>query len=125
MDYTHILSNADRLRQNSSFKIYITDTVKDILYIINTNIINSNSLGISKIEYKLPINFKLNNPNITNTEIQTIIYYKIISELERLHYSISMKFYNNYTLLLIEWTQKTTESELTKMQSKILSLSKT
>ncbi len=122
MDYSGILSNAERLKKASAFRVLISEQVKDILYGINSAITDAHTIGLSKIEYKLPINFKSSDENISNTMIQTNVYYKIISELERMNYKVSLEFLKKYTMVHIEWTVKTDDDELKAMQRKLLSL---
>ena len=123
-DYSTILSNADTLKKTSNFKIVINDNVRDILYRINTVIQNGHEIGISSVSYKLPINFSISDDNISNTEIQTNIYYKIATELERQRYKVKFEFLQNYTLIIIEWTVKTGDDELAAMKKKLMSLSR-
>lgn len=121
-DYTGIVSNADYLKKNSSFRVTINDNVKDILYQINTMVSNTHDAGLSKCIFKLPVNFHIPDKNITNTEVQTNVYYKIVTELEKQKYKIKLKFKENFTLLSIEWTVKTEKDELNAMHNKLMSL---
>ncbi len=122
MDYSGILSNAERLKKKSAFRVLISEQVKDLLYGINAAITDAHNIGLSKIEYKLPINFKSSDENISNTMIQTNVYFKIISELEKMNYKVALQFLKKYTIVHIEWTVKTDSDELKAMQRKLISL---
>ena len=121
-DYSGIISNADYLKKNSSFRVIINDSVKEILYQINTMVANTHDAGLSKCVFKLPVNFHIPDKNISNTEVQTNVYYKIVNELEKKKYKIKLNFKENFTLLTIEWTVKTEKEELNAMHSKLMSL---
>ncbi len=124
MDYAGILSNADKLRKGAGFKVEVNNQVKDLLYRINSIIVDAHAIGMSKIDIKLPINFHSPDENISNMEMQTHIYYAIVKELERMNYKVKLKFLKKHTQMYIEWTVKVDKSELESMQSKLMELSK-
>jgi hypothetical protein len=123
MDYTGIISNADTLKRSSLIKVIVTDNVRELLYKINTCIIDGFQQGKSKIQFQLPINFSIDDPNIKNKDVQTSIYYKIVSELERKNYKVRLVFYKNHTILVVDWLQYIDQDELTKMREKIAQVS--
>lgn len=123
MEYNTILSNANTLKKKSLYKITIAEYTQELLYAINTAIINAHDAGLTKTECKLPINFKQLDNNVSNKELQTSIYYNIISELERKGYDPKIKFMKDHTLLIISWTVRAPKSELDAMFSKLLSIS--
>lgn len=123
MDYTGIISNADTLKRTSMMKVIITDNVRELLYKINTCIVDGFQQGKTKAEFRLPINFSIDDPNIKNKDVQTSIYYKIITELERKNYKAHLVFYKNHTMLIIDWLQYIDQDELSKMREKITQVS--
>lgn len=97
------------------------DSTKESLVSINTTIMDAHGAGLSKTEYKLPLNFRRIN-NVSNKEIQTEVYFNIVSELERLGYDIRLRFCKEYTIIVIGWIVKADDSELDIMKEKLLSL---
>ncbi len=122
MEYRNILSSANSLKKNSLYKITIAESTQELLYRINTAIMNAHDAGLSKIEFKLPMNFKQLDNNIKNKEVQVPIYYNIISELEKKGYEVKLHYSLNYTLIIISWTIKSTDSELDEMIRKLDSI---
>lgn len=123
MDFSTILSSANKLKKNSLYKITIADSTKELLYSINTSIHTAHDAGLSQTEVKLPINFKQIDNNISNQEIQISVYYNIIQELERMGYDAKLKITKNYTLLRVSWVVRAPESQLDEMRNKLLSIS--
>ena len=122
MDYRGVLSSASRWKKSSLYKITIADNTKELLTYINRAISDAHDAGLSKIEYKLPINFRSIDNNISNDEIQTVIYFNIVTELERLGYDVRLVMPKKYSLLTISWVVKADDSDLTEMKRKLLSL---
>jgi hypothetical protein len=123
MDYTTVLSHASKLKKNSLYKVTIAESTREILLHLNTMIVNSHDAGLSKVDFKLPINFKRIDDAVSNQELQTAIYYNIVTELEKKDYSIRLKFCESYTLMTVSWAVKTDINELKQMRNKILMLS--
>ncbi len=123
MDYSTILSSANKLKKASLYKITIAESTKELLYRINTAILNAHDAGLTAAEVKLPINFKQIDNNVTNKELQISIYYNIVTELERMGYDVKLKFTKEYTLLTVTWVVKAEESALEEMHNKLLQLS--
>jgi hypothetical protein len=121
MEYRSVLTNANKLKKKSLYKITLADSTKDILYQINTSIMNAQDAGLSVVQYKLPLNFPIIN-NVSNTEVQTAIYYNIVSELERMEYNVRLAKKGENHILIINWIVKAGISELEKMQKKLASL---
>jgi hypothetical protein len=122
MDFSTILSSAGKLKKNSLYKITIAESTKELLYTINTAILNAHEAGLSQTDVKLPINFKRIDSNITNRELQISIYFNIIAELERMGYEAKLKIDKSFTLVRVSWVVRATDSLLEEMQNKILSL---
>ena len=123
MDFSTILSSATKLKKNSLYKITIAESTKELLYSINSAILNAHEAGLSQTDVKLPINFKQIDNNVTNQELQISIYFNIISELERLGYEAKLKITKSFTLLRVSWAVRAPESVLDEMKHKLLSLS--
>lgn len=124
MDYKDIIGNANRLKKNSLYKVTIADSTRELLQRINTNILNAHDAGLSKMTYKLPVNFRQIDNNVTNKELQTSIYYNIVVELERKGYEVSLKFSDEFTLISVAWTVRASESDIDSMTYKLMSLTK-
>lgn len=124
MDYSTVLSNAARLKKNSLYKVTIAESTKEILIQMNAMIMNAHDAGLTRIEFKLPINFRQVDDVVSNEELQTAIYYNVVTELEKKQYDVKLQFSKTYTLLTASWSVKADNSEIKKMQDKILSLCK-
>lgn len=122
MDYKGVLSSANKLKKSSLYKTTIADSTRELLYHINTSILSSHDAGLSRVECKLPLNFRQIDSNISNKEIQTAIYFNIVTELERLDYDVRLNFRKEHTILLVSWVVKAEDSELKEMEEKLLSL---
>lgn len=124
MDYSTVLSSATRLKKNSLYKVTISEYTREILLQLNTMIVDAYDAGLTHIEYKLPINFKRVDDTVSNEEIQTSIYFKVVTELEKKDYDVKLKFAKTFTLLKVSWAVKADTGEVEKMQEKLMSLCK-
>lgn len=122
MDYTGILDSAVRLKKNSLYKVTISESVREILYQLNTLIHANHDTGLSRAEMRLPINFKQVDDSISNEELQTAIYFAIATELEKKDYKVRFQFCKTFTLMKVSWTVKAENEELMKMRSKLMNL---
>lgn len=122
MDYTGILDSAVRLKKNSLYKVTIAESVREVLYQLNTLIHSNHDAGLSRAEMRLPINFKQVDDSISNEELQTAIYYAIASELEKKDYTVRFQFCKTYTLMKVSWTVRADNDELVKMRNKLMHL---
>ncbi len=122
MDYSTVLSSASRLKQKSLYKVTIAESTREILLQLNTAIINAHDVGLSRIEHKIPINFRRVDESVSNQELQTAIYYNVVTELEKKDYQVRLVFHKQFTLIKVSWTVKAQTSDLQRMQEKLLSL---
>lgn len=122
MDYSTVLSSASRLKKNSRYKLTIAEYTREILLQLNSKIMDAYDSGLSQLEYKLMINFPHVDDSVSNKEVQTAIYYKIVCELEKKEYDVKLRFLTNYTLLTVSWTVRSGSAEIKKMQDKLTSL---
>ena len=122
MDYSTVLTSATRLKKNSLYKVTIAEYTKEILLQLNTLITNAYDSGLTNVEYKLPINFKQVDESVSNAEIQTSIYFNVITDLEKKSYDVSLKFAKTFTLMKVSWAVKAEHSEVERMKAKLMSL---
>ncbi len=122
MDYTGILNSASRLKKNSLYKVTIAEATREILLQLNSSIMASHEAGLTRVEMRLPINFRIIDESITNAEMQTAIYYNVASELEKKDYRVRFSFCKSYTLLKVSWAVKAETSEVEMMKTKLMSL---
>jgi len=122
MDYSTVLSSATRLKKNSLYKVTISEAVREMLLQLNSMITSGYDAGLTRIEFKLPINFRRIDDTVSNQELQTAIYYKLVEELERKDYDVRLTFLKTYTLLKVSWAVKADTKEIDKMQAKLMSL---
>lgn len=123
MDYSTILSSATKLKRNSLYKVTISEYCKEILLQLNTLISNAYDVGLTNIDYKLPINFKRVDDSVSNQELQTAIYYNLVTELETKQYDVKLQFFKHYTLLKVSWAVKADIKDLERMHDKLMSIS--
>ena len=113
---------ASSLKTNSTLSKYINNTTKDIIKVLSSKIINANRSGHSSIETTIPSWFNYTNTNeITNTELQLIIYNKIILFLEEKKYSVKIKTDETSTYIIIIWGTKK-EYDFVALKQKLNSL---
>ncbi len=124
MDYTGILGSATRLKRDSLYKVTINDATKELLVQIDASIIKAHDAGMSRIDFRLPINFRQIDNSVTNAEIQTAVYFNIITELEKKEYDVHLQFHKTFTKLEVSWSVRAEMSELKSMQDKIRSLAR-
>ena len=122
MDYSTVLSSASRLKKNSLYKVTISESVREMLIQLNSMITSAYDAGLTSIEYKLPINFRNIDNTVSNQELQTAIYYKLVEELERKDYELHLTFLKQYTLLKVSWAVKADMKEVKRMHAKLMSL---
>ena len=123
MDYGGVLNNATRLKKNSLYKVTIAEATREILLQLNSMIMSSHDAGLSRIEFRLPINFRSVDQSVTNQELQTAIYYNVVTELEKKEYEVSLKFCKTFTLLKVSWAVKASSGDLERMKAKLMKLS--
>lgn len=98
---------ATSLKSQSTLSKYIDNTTKDIIKVISSKVINANRSGFSNLETTIPTWFNYMNTNeITNSELQLIIYNKIVLFLEQKKYSVRIKMTQESTNLIIIWGAK-------------------
>ncbi len=122
MDYKGVLSHASRLKKSSLYKVTIAEATRDILLQLNTAIDNHHDAGLSRLEMRIPINFRRVDESVSNEELQTAIYFNIVTELEQKGYDVRITFCKTHTLLKVSWAVKADSSEIAMMQRKLLSL---
>ncbi len=123
MDYSGILSNANSLKKNSLYKVTINEAVREILFQLNSDIMRAHDAGLSTIEFRLPVHFRKIDNSVGNTEIQTSVYYNIITELEKKDYVVQLQFREKFTIMTVSWSMRIEIDELNKMKEKLMSLS--
>lgn len=121
MDFTGILNNASRLKKSSLYKVTIAENTKEILLQLNSMIMNSHDAGLSRVEFRLPINFQSVDKSVSNQELQTAIYYNVITELEKKDYDVTIKFGKTCTILTVSWAVRTSTTDLERMTAKLMS----
>jgi hypothetical protein len=122
MDYSTVLSSASRLKKNSLYKVTIMESTREILLQLNTQIMSAHDAGLSRTEFKLPINFRRVDDAVTNQELQTAIYFNVVTELEKKEYDVRLSFYKSYTLLKCSWLIKADTDVVKKMHAKLMQL---
>jgi hypothetical protein len=122
MDYKGVLSNAARLKKSSLYKVTIAESTREILLQLNTAISNAHDAGLSRIEMRIPVNFRSVDESVSNEELQTAIYYNVVIELEQKGYEARLKFCKGFTLIKVNWAMKADDREVEKMRRKLMDL---
>lgn len=98
---------ASSLKTKSTLSKYIDSTTKDIIKVLSSKIINANRSGFSTLETTIPTWFNYCNTNeISNTELQLIIYNKLILFLEEKKYAVKIQSDGSSTNMIITWGTK-------------------
>lgn len=117
-----ILPVASSLKNTSFLSKYIDSTTKDIIKMISNKITTSNRNGLSNTIITIPTYFNYSNMNeISNSELQLIIYNKIISFLEEKKYLVKINMKKDETSLSITWGIKK-EYNFDQLKSKLDSI---
>lgn len=117
-----ILPIASSLKNTSFLSKYIDSTTKDIIKMISNKITSSNRNGLSNTVINIPTYFNYSNMNeISNSELQLIIYNKLISYLEEKKYSVKINMKKDETSLSITWGVKK-EYNFEQLKSKLDSI---
>lgn len=122
MDYKGVLSNASRLKKSSLYKVVIAEATRDILLELNSSIGRNHDAGLSRVEMRIPINFRRVDEAVSNEELQTAIYYNVVQELEQKDYEVRLKFCKEYTIIKVSWSVRADDQEIAMMRRKLLSL---
>ena len=122
MDYTGVLNSASRLKKSSLYKVTIAESTREILLQLNSMIMSAHDAGLSRLEFRLPINFRSVDQSVSNEDLQTAIYFNVVTELEKKDYEVSIKFCKTFTLLKVSWAVKASSSDLDNMRHKLMSL---
>lgn len=98
---------ASSLKVKSNLSNFIDLTTKNIIKTISGKIISNSRNGFCSVEVSIPTYFNYTNINeITNSELQMIIYNKIILFLEDRKYSVKINIKKDQTSLIISWGTK-------------------
>lgn len=117
-----ILPVASSLKNTSFLSKFIDSTTKDIIRMISNKVTSSNRNGLSNTIIVIPTYFNYSNMNeISNSELQLIIYNKIISFLEEKKYSVKINMKKDETSLSITWGVKK-EYNFDQLKSKLDSI---
>jgi hypothetical protein len=122
MDYKGVLGNASRLKKNSLYKVTIAEATREILLQLNTTVMNAHDAGMSRIEMRIPVNFRSIDESVSNEELQTAIYYNVVMDLEQKGYEVRLCFRKEFTLMKVCWAVKADNSEIKKMRQKLMEI---
>lgn len=122
MDYKGVLSHASRLKKSSLYKVTIAEATREILLQLNSMIDSHHDAGMSRVEMRIPINFRRVDESVSNEELQTAIYYNVVTELEQKGYDARLTFCKTHTIIKVSWAVKANDEEIEMMQRKLMSL---
>lgn len=87
-----IIKHANELKKLTISTSDIDIQVRDILYLLKTEIDAAVHNKVDNIVYKLPTQFALSVGGISLPELRTIIYYNVVKELDENGYEVRMKY---------------------------------
>jgi hypothetical protein len=103
-------------RINTSSQI-LEQQITSILKTFKSEIIEASKNGETRVIIAVPSNFTIINMN--NTTAQTIIYHRLIEELESKGFNVKMAMDNSVITYCIRWDIKTTDYDLKHMRDNI------
>lgn len=117
----HKLIDAYHLKPSDAQQRKIDETVYEILKGIDEKIkLANDEEGRDQVIVNVPIVFNI--CNMSNSKLQRIIYYKIISSLTDRHFDTKLELTDQFAKFYIKWISKEEEEELIQ-QNRLLSLS--
>lgn len=119
MDYSTIVTNSNKLKKTSLYKVTIADSTREQLIKINSEIMRAHEAGRSYTEIGLPINFKQIDGDVSNEEIQLCVYTNIIDDLAKKGYEVKLRCGKKATLLVVSWAVRAPSSHMEFMRRKI------
>lgn len=91
--------------------------IKTILRTFQAEIIEASKNGLTSINIKVPTNFNIANMN--NKTAQTIIYDRLIKELEEREFGVKISMSTSSVTYFIDWGVETKSGDLNHMRNKI------
>ena len=119
MDYSTIVTNSNKLKKTSLYKVTIADSTREQLITINSEIMRAHEAGRSYAELRLPIHFKQIDGDVSNEEIQLCVYTNIIDDLVKKGYEVKLRLGTTTTRLVVSWAVRAPKSHIELMRRKV------
>lgn len=110
---------AETVQQSCTGTHALDTNVKTILQTVQSHIIESSKNGCTNVIVPVPTNFNIVNMN--NKTAQTIIYHRLIKEIEDCGFCVKLIFTKSSVSYHIRWDIKNEESDLNEMRKIIAS----
>ena len=111
--------NISSIKKLSVSSKVINNYIQGILINFQRHIISASKNGLNNVSIPVPANFTV--AGMSNKNAQTIIYNKLIKEVEKNGFKVSLKMQNNSVIYNITWVFDEDDSNLKEMRSNIAS----
>lgn len=110
---------ADRVQRMCTSTYLLEKQFQTIMKTFQSEIIDTGKSGGSEVVVSVPTNFDI--PGMNNALAQTIIYHKIIEDLETNGFSVKMSMDTDTTTYWVGWGDRTDAKDLEYMRNTIAS----
>lgn len=110
---------ASQVQKSCANSQILDQQVKTILKTFQAEIIEASKNGLTSLNIDVPTNFSIGNMN--NKTAQTIIYDRLIRELENGEFNVKIMMSTSSVTYCIKWDVETDSGELKQMRDSIAS----
>jgi hypothetical protein len=110
---------ADEVKRNCSSNQLLDIETNKLLKAIQSEILESSKNGLTQVVVPIPTNFSV--PNVSNQTAQTIIYHRLIKEIEKNGFRVRLSMGEGTVTYCIEWDTKKDSKDLKNMRELIAS----
>lgn len=108
---------AEQIQKSCTGTQLLNQEIKTILKAFQADIIEAGKNGSTNVMIPVPTNFNI--ASMTNKTVQTIIYHRLIEELEEAGFTVIIKLQKSVFYYNIRWDFKKNSGDLSKMQKVI------
>jgi hypothetical protein len=110
---------AEQIQKTCIHSVTLEHEILEIIKTFQNRIIEAGKYGLTGINIDIPTNFNITNMN--NSTAQTIIYSRLINELEKKHFNVKIEMTKQLVRFFIRWDIQTGSDNLTQMRDNIAS----
>lgn len=110
---------ADQIQQTCSSTQLIEHEIKTILKTMQSEIIEAGKNGSTSVVVSVPTNFNI--VNMSNQTAQTIVYHRLIEDLEENGFNVKLAMEDSYVTYCIRWDIQKDDKDLKNMRNIIAS----
>ena len=108
---------ASQVKQSCTTALLLEQQITTILKTFQAEITESSKNGLTSVQINVPTNFSLGDMN--NKTAQTIIYARLIKELEEREFNVKITMSTSSVTYIISWVADSDSSDLNQMRTTI------